>query len=74
MPQYGVIVGGVERERCRSLRLGLHGRGPDGPVQHRLLTLLAAPIAGIALGRRDPLHTVWEHQDERAPAPAAVSG
>jgi hypothetical protein len=39
-----------------------------------LLTLLAAPIAWFAIGRRDPLITVWQHEDEREPAPAAVSG
>ena len=39
-----------------------------------LLTLLAAPIAWFAIGRRDPLITVWQHKDEREPAPAAVSG
>ena len=30
-----------------------------------ILTLLAAPIAWIAIGARDPLDTVWQHQDER---------
>ncbi len=42
-----------------------------------LLALAAAPIAWIALGRRDPLTTVWDHLDERpegAPAaPAAAA-
>ncbi len=32
--------------------------------------LVGAVIAGIALGPRDPLKTVWEHQDER-PSPGA---
>ena len=37
------------------------------------LTLLAAPIAWLAIGRRDPLLTVWQHQDERETGPAAVN-
>jgi hypothetical protein len=36
-------------------------------------TLLAAGVAWLAIGRRDPLTTVWEHREERAPEPAAVS-
>jgi DHA2 family methylenomycin A resistance protein-like MFS transporter len=34
-----------------------------------VIAVLAAPLAWAALGRRDPLGTVWEHRDERA-APA----
>ena len=30
-----------------------------------ILAVAAAPIAWVALGRRDPLGTVWEHRDER---------
>ena len=39
-----------------------------------VLTLIAAPIAWLAIGRRDPLLTVWQHQDEREAGSAAVSG
>ena len=39
-----------------------------------LLTLIAAPIAWLVIGRRDPLLTVWQHEDEREAVPAAVSG
>jgi len=34
------------------------------------MTVVAAVIAWLAIGRRDPLATVWEHQDERMPATA----
>jgi len=37
-----------------------------------LLALLAAPVAWVALGARDPLTTVWDHLDERAEAPAST--
>ncbi len=39
-----------------------------------LLALLAAPIAWIALGARDPLTTIWDHLDERPTAAAATPG
>jgi MFS family permease len=44
-----------------------------------VLTLVAAPIAWIAIGGRDPLDTVWQMADERDPrgpdpVPVAVSG
>ena len=39
-----------------------------------IVTLLAAPVAWFLIGRRDPLVTVWQHQDERDPAPVAING
>ena len=36
--------------------------------------LVGSVIAGIALGPRDPLHTVWEHQDERPTAAERYDG
>jgi MFS transporter, DHA2 family, multidrug resistance protein len=39
-----------------------------------LVALLAAPISWIALGRRDPLKTVFDHSDERAEGAAPVPG
>ncbi len=38
-----------------------------------VLALVAAPIAWIALGPRDPLATVWDHREERTD-PAASAG
>ena len=35
--------------------------------------LVGSVIAGIALGPRDPLQTVWEHQDERAATAAEAT-
>jgi hypothetical protein len=35
---------------------------------------LAAPVAWFLIGRRDPLLTVWQHQDERDSTNVAVSG
>ena len=36
-----------------------------------LLALVAAPIAWLALGARDPLTTVWDHLDERTETPVS---
>ena len=33
--------------------------------------LVGGAVAWLFLGRRDPLGTMWEHQDERGPRPAA---
>jgi DHA2 family multidrug resistance protein-like MFS transporter len=35
-----------------------------------ILALVATPIVWVALGRRDPLSTVWDHAEEREPAGA----
>jgi hypothetical protein len=35
-----------------------------------VVTLIAAAISWLAIGRRDPLSTVWEHRDERTPEAA----
>jgi DHA2 family multidrug resistance protein-like MFS transporter len=48
-------------------------------IRFALLLAGAATVAGgviawAALGRRDPLTTVYEHRDERAPMPAAAAG
>ena len=74
MPQYGVIVGGVEASDAAAYAAAYTEAVRTVMFSTGILTLLAAPIAWIAIGGRDPLDTVWQHQDERAPAPAAVSG
>jgi MFS transporter, DHA2 family, multidrug resistance protein len=49
-----------------ALRQALVGTG--------LVTLIAAPIAWVMLGRRDPLTTVWEHSDERTGSASMFAG
>jgi MFS family permease len=39
-----------------------------------IIAIVAAPIAWLALGRRDPLTTVWDHADERTEARAPAAG
>jgi MFS family permease len=66
-PAFGQLVTGIGPADAGAyvdaytyaVRLTLLGTG--------LATLIAAAIFWLAIGRRDPLATVWEHQDERAP-------
>ena len=75
MPQYGVIVGGVEASDAAAYAAAYTEAVRTVMFSTGILTLLAAPIAWIAIGGRDPLDTVWQHQDERAGRlTAAVSG
>jgi hypothetical protein len=36
-----------------------------------VLAIVTGLIAFLALGRRDPMHSVWDYQDERSSAAAA---
>jgi CRISPR-associated Cas5-like protein len=58
--------------------LAAYGSAYADAVRIALLTsgigaLVGSVIAGIALGPRDPLKTVWEHQDERPEASPATT-
>jgi MFS family permease len=74
MPTYGALVGGVAASDglayvssyTEAVRTVMFSTG--------VLTLLAAPIAWFAIGRRDPLQTVWQMEDEREVASVAVTG
>jgi len=74
MPTYGVLVEGISPNDATAYASAYTDAVRTVMFSTGLLTLLAAPIAWFAIGRRDPLITVWQHEDEREPAPAAVSG
>ena len=74
MPTYGALVGGVEASDAAAYAAAYTESVRTVMFSTGVLTLLAAPIAWFAIGGRDPLETVWQHQDEREAAPAAVSG
>jgi hypothetical protein len=64
-PGFPALIAGTP-----SADLAQYGSAYSEGVRIALLTsgvgaLVASVIAGIALGPRDPLKTVWEHQDER---------
>ena len=74
MPTYGVLVGGIEPGDAAAYAAAYTDAVRTVMFSTGILTLLAAPAAWFLIGRRDPLVTVWQHQDERDPATAAVSG
>jgi CheY-like chemotaxis protein len=74
MPAYGVLVGGIEASDAAAYAAAYTEAVRTVMFSTGVLTLLAAPIAWIAIGGRDPLDTVWQHQDERGAVPVVVSG
>jgi MFS family permease len=74
MPAYGVLVGGVGNTDAAAYAAAYTDAVRTVMFSTGILTLLAAPIAWIAIGRRDPLLTVWQHQDERETSSAVVIG
>jgi hypothetical protein len=72
MPAYGVIVGGIEASDAAAYAAAYTEAVRTVMFSTGVLTLLAAPIAWFAIGGRDPLDTVWQHQDERQPTPSAI--
>ena len=73
MPTYGVLVGGVEPSDAVAYAAAYTDAVRTVMFTTGIVTLLAAPIAWFLIGRRDPLLTVWQHQDERDATPAAVN-
>ena len=65
MPAYGVLVGGIEANDAAAYAAAYTEAVRTVMFSTGILTLLAAPIAWVAIGGRDPLDTVWQHQDER---------
>ena len=74
MPTFGVLIDGIGSDDAAAYGVAYTEAVRTVMVSTGILTLLAAPIAWVAIGARDPLETVWQNQDEREAAPAAVSG
>ncbi|HEX6868396.1 MAG TPA: MFS transporter [Candidatus Limnocylindrales bacterium] len=74
MPTFGVLIDGISSADAAAYSVAYTEAVRTVMVSTGILTLLAAPIAWVAIGARDPLETVWQNQDEREAAPAAVSG
>jgi MFS family permease len=71
-PGYGALVEGIERANLVAYAAAYTDAvrvtfGVTGVV-----TLVAAVVTWVLVGRRDPLETVWEHRDEREQAAATV--
>ncbi|TFG67758.1 MAG: MFS transporter [Thermomicrobiales bacterium] len=67
LPQYGALVEGLVPANAEAYAFAYTDAVRTVLLSTGIITLIAAPIAAVALGPRDPLKTVWEHQEERAP-------
>jgi DHA2 family methylenomycin A resistance protein-like MFS transporter len=72
-PSFPTVIGGLP-----SADLAAYGSAYTEAVRVALFTsgvgaVIGSVIAGIALGPRDPLKTVWDTQDERSPATGATT-
>jgi MFS family permease len=67
LPQYGALVDGLDPADAAAYGIAYSDAVRTVLFSTGIITLIAAPIAAVALGRRDPLKTVWEHQEERGP-------
>ncbi len=74
LPTFGVLIGGIDPGDAAAYGAAYTDAVRTVMFSTGILTLIAAPIAWLAIGRRDPLLTVWQHQDEREASAAAVSG
>ncbi len=68
LPQYGALVSGITPSDGAAYAAAYSDAVRTVLFSTGIITLIAAPIAAIALGPHDPLKTVWEHQDERQAA------
>ncbi len=66
LPQYGALVDGLDPANAAAYASAYTDAVRTVLLSTGVIALIAAPIAAVALGRRDPLNTVWEHQDERS--------
>jgi MFS transporter, DHA2 family, methylenomycin A resistance protein len=72
-PTFPAVIGGLPSDD-----LAAYGTAYTEAVRVALFTsgvgaVIGSVIAGIALGPRDPLKTVWDTQDERSPAGGATT-
>lgn len=65
LPQFGALVGGLSPLDAAAYASAYTDAVRSVTLSTGVVTLIAAPIAAYALGRRDPLGTVWDHEDER---------
>ncbi len=70
LPTYGGLIAGIGPADAAAYAAAYTDAVRTVMFSTGVVTLIAAPIAWVLIGRRDPLRTVWEHQDERAGAVA----
>jgi MFS family permease len=65
-PVIGQVIGAIDRTDLAAYGAAFIRASQESLLWTGLVTLAVAPIAWLALGRRDPLTTVWDHAEERA--------
>ena len=69
-PAYGGLVDGVAQPERVEFAAAYTDAVREFLAATGIVTVVAAGVTWILVGRRDPLTTVWEHKDERVNAPA----
>ena len=67
-PVIGQVLAALDRTDLASYGAAFIEASRESLLVTGVLALLAAPIAWVLLGRRDPLTTVWDHAEERPEA------
>jgi CRISPR-associated Cas5-like protein len=75
LPQFGALVGGLSALDSSAYAVAYSDAVRSVTLSTGVVTLVTAPIVAILLGRRDPLGSVWEHEDERETStPSVITG
>ena len=64
-PSIGQILGSLQPEDLAAYGMAYVEASRESLLGTGLVAIIAAPIAWLALGRRDPLATVYDHPEER---------
>jgi MFS family permease len=72
-PVIGQILGALDPANLAAYGTAFVEATRESLIGTGLVAVVAAPIAWLALGRRDPISTVWDHAEER-PETATSAG
>lgn len=67
-PVISQVIGAIDRSDLAAYGAAFIQASQESLFGTGVLALVAVPIAWLALGRRDPLTTVWDHAEERTEA------
>jgi MFS family permease len=70
-PVIGHVLAAVDRSDLRVYGAAYIEASRESLLLTGLIALVAAPVAWLALGRSDPLSTMWDHAEERAETTAS---
>jgi len=73
-PVIGQIIGAVDRTDLAAYGAAFIQASQESLFGTGVVALVAVPIAWLALGRHDPLTTVWDHAEERPDTAAPAAG